>query len=70
MILKRTDDFSRNKIIFILEIDKTEMMDVQLDDFDKAVIDSPAENISDQLQNLQIIAFRLEQQKGLRDDSI
>lgn len=51
-------------LLFKLELTQADLVDVPLDQFDLAVLRTPREGIADVLQDLQLIAFRLEQSRG------
>lgn len=51
-----------NEIVYVVRVPVKDLQEIQLDAFDRAVMNSPANGTADVLQNLQILAFRQEQQ--------
>lgn len=60
--VEHTEDMATGDRTFIVKLPRKDMVDIQLDRWDKAVINSPAETAADILQSLQILAFRQSQQ--------
>ena len=58
------DSLSHDSRIYTVEVSRADWIAVRLDSVDRAILATPHAGIADALQDLQLLAFRLEQQKG------
>jgi hypothetical protein len=60
--VEHTEDMMTGDQTFVVKLPRKDLVDIKLDKFDQAVINSPVETAADILQSLQILAFRQSQQ--------
>lgn len=56
------EDFMTGDKTIVVKVPKVDLVELKLDPFDRAVLDTPHENVADLFQDLELLSRRLIQQ--------